>query len=126
MSGERYEQAKRRPGAGLSLVGYRGTGKSTVGRLIAKQLGLRFADADQELEASLGRRISTIFSEDGEEAFREAEEAGDQAADQRVGNHPGHGRWGRASSVKSRALERAGDGGLVKSTWESAGREVER
>jgi shikimate kinase len=59
---------------GLALVGYRGTGKSTVGRLLAERLGRPFADADLELEARVGRPIAAIFAELGEPAFRDWEE----------------------------------------------------
>ncbi len=58
---------------GLALVGYRGTGKSTVGRILAERLGRPFADADNEIEAQAGRSIRSIFEEDGEPAFRERE-----------------------------------------------------
>jgi shikimate kinase len=58
---------------GIALIGYRGTGKSTVGRIIADRLGRAFADADREVEALAGRPIRAIFAEDGEPAFREWE-----------------------------------------------------
>jgi shikimate kinase len=58
---------------GIALVGYRATGKSTVGRLLAGRLGVPFADADREVEALDGRPIRDIFAEDGEPAFREVE-----------------------------------------------------
>jgi len=58
----------------LVLVGYRGTGKSTVGKILAERLGLPFADADVELEALVGVPISAIFAEQGEVAFRDWEE----------------------------------------------------
>jgi shikimate kinase len=59
---------------GLALVGYRGTGKSTVGRIVADRLGRPFADADAELERRVGRPISAFFGEEGEAAFRDREE----------------------------------------------------
>lgn len=59
---------------GLALVGYRGTGKTTVGRMLAERLGWAFADADHELEARAGRPVAAIFAEDGESAFRDWEE----------------------------------------------------
>lgn len=55
------------------LIGYRGTGKSTVGRLVADRLGQTFVDADEELERRAGRTIREIFSTDGESGFRELE-----------------------------------------------------
>jgi shikimate kinase len=61
-------------GRGLALVGYRGTGKTTVGRLVAGSLGLPFVDADAALEARLARTIRAIFEESGEAHFRDAEE----------------------------------------------------
>ncbi len=67
----RHEIPARR---GLALVGYRGTGKTTVGRMLAERLGWAFADADHEIEARAGRSIATIFVEDGEAAFRDREE----------------------------------------------------
>ncbi len=59
---------------GLVLVGYRGTGKTTVGRILAERLSWKFIDADQELETREGRSIATIFADDGEPAFRDREE----------------------------------------------------
>ncbi len=61
-------------GRGLALVGYRGTGKSTVGRILADRLNRRFFDADLELEARCGRSIVSFFAESGEPAFRDWEE----------------------------------------------------
>ncbi len=61
------------PASRVVLVGFMGTGKSTVGRLVARRLGYRFEDMDQRIEARTGRRIATIFSEDGEESFRSME-----------------------------------------------------
>jgi shikimate kinase len=61
--------------AGLALVGYRGTGKTTVGRLVADRLGVGFVDTDEVVESVSGRTIPDIFVEDGEPAFRELERA---------------------------------------------------
>ena len=55
------------------LIGYRGSGKSAVGKTMAHQLGLAFVDADMEIENRAGRSISTIFAEGGEEEFRRLE-----------------------------------------------------
>ena len=60
-------------GGGLSLVGYRATGKTTVGKLLAERLHRRFFDADREIEANAGRTIAAIFEGEGEKAFRDLE-----------------------------------------------------
>ncbi len=52
------------------LIGPRGSGKSTVGKLLALELGWTFVDADEVLENKSGRTISDIFTTDGEPAFR--------------------------------------------------------
>ena len=57
------------------LVGFMGSGKSTVGRLLAERLGVPFADADEHIERTAGRTIPAIFEQDGEAAFRELEAA---------------------------------------------------
>ena len=59
----------------IVLVGFMGSGKSTVGRLLADRLGVPFADADDEIERAAGRTIPAIFAADGEAAFRELEAA---------------------------------------------------
>jgi shikimate kinase len=59
---------------GVALVGYRGTGKTTVGRILAERLAWRFVDADHEVETQAGRSIASIFAELGEPAFRDWEE----------------------------------------------------
>ena len=62
---------KRTPG--LYLVGFMASGKSTVGRSLADELGWGFYDIDREIEQEQNRSISTIFAESGEAAFRELE-----------------------------------------------------
>lgn len=59
----------------LTLVGYRASGKSTVGRLAAARLGWPYADADAAVEQALGVPIRQFWAEHGEAAFREAEAA---------------------------------------------------
>ena len=72
----------------LSLVGMPGGGKSTVGRLLARQLDIPFVDSDAEIERDLGgESIKDYFAREGEASFRDLE-----------------------SAVIARLLERAGSG----------------
>ena len=58
----------------LALVGPMASGKTTLGRLLARQLGLKFIDSDREIERRNGVSIATIFDIEGEDAFRDREE----------------------------------------------------
>jgi len=62
------------------LVGLPGAGKSTIGRRLAKALGVGMLDTDAAIEASTGRSIADIFATDGEQEFRRIEEAVVRAA----------------------------------------------
>jgi shikimate kinase len=57
----------------VALVGFMGTGKSTVGNVLASMLHLRFVDTDALIEQRAGKRITEIFAADGEARFREYE-----------------------------------------------------
>lgn len=57
----------------IFLIGYRGTGKSTVARLLAERLDYPHVDADDEIERSAGKSIAAIFADEGEAAFRDLE-----------------------------------------------------
>ncbi len=57
----------------LALIGFMGTGKSTVGRLAAQILHFEFLDTDHVIEARAGKSISDIFRDQGESAFRQLE-----------------------------------------------------
>ena len=59
----------------LILVGPMGAGKSTIGRLLAKELHLPFKDSDKEIEVRTGADIPWIFDVEGEQGFREREQA---------------------------------------------------
>ena len=59
--------------ANLYLVGLMGAGKTTVGRVMARRLKLRFLDSDQEIERRCGVKIPVIFEIEGEPGFRSRE-----------------------------------------------------
>ena len=70
------------------LVGFMGAGKTTVGRALAKQLGWRFIDLDEQIEKVAGRSIANIFKASGEAEFRrlEAETLGELLRQLRKGS----------------------------------------
>ena len=57
------------------LIGYMGCGKTTLGEVLARQMGLSFIDLDEYIERKQGRSIVEIFDEMGEERFRQLETA---------------------------------------------------
>lgn len=61
------------PPSPILLLGYRGSGKSTVGRLVAEQRGVEFVDTDVLVQTRAGRSIRDIFEQQGEPAFRDFE-----------------------------------------------------
>lgn len=62
---------KRKPN--IVLVGFMGTGKTSVGKRLSSNLRMRYIDTDNVIERDSRRRISDIFEEDGEEVFRQLE-----------------------------------------------------
>ena len=60
---------EKHPGV-VFLIGFMAAGKSTVGPLLAQQLGWAFVDLDRHIERQLGKSVDRIFDEDGEPAFR--------------------------------------------------------
>jgi shikimate kinase len=64
--------AERQPG--IVLVGLPGSGKSTVGRQLARRLSLSFTDSDHVIEQRLGCSIRDFFEREGEDAFRDIEQ----------------------------------------------------
>ena len=65
------QQGRKTPN--IVLIGFMGTGKTSIGRRLSMQLRMRYVDTDDVIERDSGRRISDIFSEDGEAIFRELE-----------------------------------------------------
>ncbi len=59
----------------IFLIGYRGTGKSTVARILAEKLGWDWADSDNLVESRAGMNICQIFDREGEAGFRDREAA---------------------------------------------------
>ena len=60
-------------GKSVVLVGLMGAGKTCIGKRLARKLGMEFVDADAEIEAAADRTVSEIFTELGEQAFRDGE-----------------------------------------------------
>lgn len=60
---------------GITLVGPMGAGKTTIGRLLSKELGFQFFDSDREIESRTGAAIAWIFDVEGETGFRDREQA---------------------------------------------------
>jgi shikimate kinase len=61
------------PSKTIVLVGLMGAGKSCIGKRLAVRLGVRFVDADQEIEQAAGCSVAEIFARHGEAAFRDGE-----------------------------------------------------
>jgi shikimate kinase len=60
---------------GVVLVGFMGSGKSSVGRELARRFGAPFVDVDERIESAAGCRIRDLFAREGEPAFRVREKA---------------------------------------------------
>ena len=58
----------------IALIGFMGTGKTSVGRLVADQLHFEYLDTDELIQTATGKTISDIFKNEGEKKFRELEE----------------------------------------------------
>ncbi|MDR4508004.1 MAG: shikimate kinase [Candidatus Brocadiaceae bacterium] len=57
----------------IILVGFRGTGKTTIGKILAQRLHKKFVDSDERIERESGKTIKDIFAENGEKYFRKVE-----------------------------------------------------
>jgi shikimate kinase len=96
----------------IVLTGFMGSGKSTVGPLVAARLGWRFVDVDERIESEAGCRIAEIFTRHGEAVFRERERdtiarlAEDDALVVALGG-------GAIETELTRALLTGGDGTLL-------------
>ena len=93
----------------IALIGFMGTGKTSVGRLVADQLHFDFLDTDDVIQTQQARTIADIFSADGEPAFRKLEQklVGELAARTKTviatgGGLPAHP--GNLASLKAHAL----------------------
>jgi shikimate kinase/3-dehydroquinate synthase len=62
------------PGSAIACIGFMGAGKSTAARSAGEALGVRALDVDEVVQERLGKPIARVFAEDGEAAFRQAEE----------------------------------------------------
>ncbi|MDO8276832.1 MAG: shikimate kinase [Burkholderiaceae bacterium] len=87
----------------LGLVGLPGSGKSTVGRQLARRLGMSFVDSDPVIEHRLGCSIRAYFEREGEEAFRDIEE---QVIDELTHSHDGVLSTGGGSVLRPANRER--------------------
>lgn len=89
------------------LVGFMGSGKTSVGRSLAYRLGWRFVDFDDEIVAAAGASVADIFAERGEPWFRDAEA---RVADRLLGEHNvvlgSGGGWAAASEGRLLDLPR--------------------
>jgi shikimate kinase len=93
----------------IALIGFMGTGKTSVGRLVADQLHFDFLDTDDVIETQRGLTVTEIFSTDGEPAFRQLEQrlVGELAARTRTVIATGGGlptQPGNLAGLKTHAL----------------------
>jgi XRE family aerobic/anaerobic benzoate catabolism transcriptional regulator len=77
LSGKMSGSATHRqaPFAGIALIGLRGAGKSTLGRMLAKQIGWTFVELNKEIEQQNGLSVAEIIALYGQEGFRRLEQA---------------------------------------------------
>lgn len=88
----------------IILIGFMGSGKTAVGKCLARRLGWRLVDIDKNIVDQDGRQIKTIFAVDGEQYFRQLETGAlaEMVDEQRIGD----GKAGRQRTEKQRIDER--------------------
>lgn len=69
----REKLGMQRTSGNIFMIGFMGSGKSRVGKALARKMKMSFIDTDSEIERMTGKRIKRIFAEDGEESFRQLE-----------------------------------------------------
>jgi XRE family aerobic/anaerobic benzoate catabolism transcriptional regulator len=75
LSGGSPSAPRRAPFCGIALIGLRGAGKSTLGRILAKKIGWRFVELNKEIEEQNGLSVAEIIALYGQEGFRRMEQA---------------------------------------------------
>lgn len=100
--------AKRDLSRNIILTGFMGTGKSTIGRLVAAELGLTFTDMDTLIEQRENRIISRIFAESGEAYFRQLEAGLCRELAERSGLVIATGGGALVPEPNQRAIEQSG------------------
>ena len=98
----------------LILTGFMGTGKTTVGQLIAQRLGREFIDTDRWIEERAGKSVAAIFAEDGEDRFRAWEAEACEALSEPRGSIIATGGWMLGPQQNREAMQR---GGRVLCLW---------
>ena len=88
------------------LVGFMGSGKSAVGRVLARRLGYRFEDMDRRIEKRAGRTVAEIFRDDGEAAFRKLEREEARAVSRLAGRVVASGGGAFAESETREILQK--------------------
>jgi dephospho-CoA kinase len=91
------------------LIGLSGSGKTTVGRIVAERLHAGFVDIDSILNRKEGKPIAMIFAEKGEGAFREMERK-EMEAGGRLGGAARGARRRKGQQVRRLSQDAAGDG----------------
>lgn len=107
----------------LALIGFMGTGKSSVGRCVAEQLHFEFLDTDELIETRAGKTITEIFAQNGEPAFRELEH---QLVEQLALRHRTVISTGGGLPVQPDNLESLKRHALVVCLWASPEKILER
>jgi shikimate kinase / 3-dehydroquinate synthase len=98
----------------LILTGFMGTGKTTVGQLIAQRLGREFIDTDRWIEERAEKSVAAIFAEDGEDRFRAWETEACEALSEPRGLIIATGGWTLGPQANRAAMQR---GGRVMCLW---------
>src|SRR3978361_2261399 len=75
LSGQGHGAANRASFSGIALIGLRGAGKSTLGKMLAKKIGWSFVELNKEIEAQNGLSVAEIIALYGQEGFRRMEKA---------------------------------------------------
>ena len=75
LAGQSASQQRLKSFAGIALIGLRGAGKSTLGKLLAKKIGWNFVELNKEIEAQNGLSVAEIIALYGQEGFRRMEQA---------------------------------------------------